>query len=184
MGHKNSKGTVSIVNYKGRIRLRWRYQSKRYSLNLSTYDKINLLPARKIALLIEQDISLDKFDFSQNRYKANTSKSTPTEKSIVEYFEEWTTTNKQMDCQKHTNYNTVRNMLRKWGKVEQLNNHIKLNAETFCGATYNRRLTMLKDFVKWLVKAQIWALTPLEDIGQRDTRKCSNLSVSPLQKMK
>ena len=30
-GHKNSRGTVSINNYKGRVRLRWSYQSKRYS---------------------------------------------------------------------------------------------------------------------------------------------------------
>lgn len=165
MGIKNQKGTVSVENFRGRIRLRWRYQAKRYSLNLASYNKINLLPARKIALLIEQDISLDKFDFNLNRYKANTSKLNPAEKSIVEYFEEWTTTYKQMDCEKHTNYNSVRNMLRKWGKVEQTNIHIKLNSETFCGATYNRRLTMLKDFVKWLLKAQIWTFNPLEDIN-------------------
>ncbi|OYW75920.1 MAG: hypothetical protein B7Z27_08575 [Sphingobacteriia bacterium 32-37-4] len=174
MGIKNQKGTVSVENFRGRIRLRWRFQSKRYSLNLASYNKINLLPARKIALLIEQDISLDKFDFTLNRYKASTSKSNPPEKSIVEYFEEWTTTYKQMDCEKHTNYNSVRNMLKKWGKVEQTNIHIKLNAETFCGATYNRRLTMLKDFVKWLLKAQIWTFNPLEDISPKKYKKAKH----------
>ncbi|HLD52073.1 MAG TPA: tyrosine-type recombinase/integrase [Sediminibacterium sp.] len=179
MGHKNQKGTVSVINYNGRIRLRWRFQSKRYSLNLASYNKINLLPARKIALLIEQDISLDKFDFTLNRYKSNTSKSNPTEKSIVEYFEEWTTTYKQMDCEKHTNYNSVRNMLRKWDKVAQTNIHLKLNAETFCGATYNRRLTMLKDFVKWLVKAQIWTFNPLEDINPKKYKKAKQPKRKP-----
>ena len=179
MGHKNQKGTVSVINYNGRIRLRWRYQSKRYSLNLASYNKINLLPARKIALLIEQDISLDKFDFTLNRYKASTSKSNLPEKSIVEYFEEWTTSYKQMDCEKHTNYNSVRNMLKKWGKLEQSNIHIKLNAETFCGATYNRRLTMLKDFVKWLVKAQIWTFNPLEDINPKKYKKAKQPKRKP-----
>lgn len=179
MGIKNQKGTVSVENFRGRIRLRWRYQSKRYSLNLASYNKINLLPARKIALLIEQDISLDKFDLTLSRYKASTSKSNPTEKSIVDYFEEWTTTYKQMDCEKHTNYNSVRNMLKKWGKVEQTNIHIKLNAETFCGATYNRRLTMLKDFVKWLVKAQIWTFNPLEDISPKKYKKAKQPKRKP-----
>ncbi|OHC84135.1 MAG: hypothetical protein A2546_05505 [Sphingobacteriia bacterium RIFOXYD2_FULL_35_12] len=129
--------------------------------------------------MIEQDISLDKFDFTLNRYKSNTSKSNPTEKSIVEYFEEWTTTYKQMDCEKHTNYNSVRNMLRKWDKVAQTNIHLKLNAETFCGATYNRRLTMLKDFVKWLVKAQIWTFNPLEDINPKKYKKAKQPKRKP-----
>jgi hypothetical protein len=32
MGHKNQKGTVSITQYNGRIRLRWRKDCKRYSI--------------------------------------------------------------------------------------------------------------------------------------------------------
>lgn len=76
-----------------------------------------------------------------------------------------------MDCEKHTNYNSVRNMLKKWGKIEQADIHIKLNAETFCATTYNRRLTMLKDFVKWLVKAGIWSFNPLEDINPKRYKK-------------
>jgi len=37
IGHKNISGTVGVFNYKGRVKLRWSYQSKRYSLNLSIY---------------------------------------------------------------------------------------------------------------------------------------------------
>jgi len=48
LGQKNSKGTVSIINADGRIRLRWRYQNKRASVNLSSYSKTNLLQAKKI----------------------------------------------------------------------------------------------------------------------------------------
>jgi integrase len=62
-------------------------------------------------------------------------------------------------------------MLRKWGKIEPSNILMKFNAETFCGATYNRRLTMLKDFVKWLIKAQIWAYNPLEDVSSKRYKK-------------
>jgi hypothetical protein len=75
MGHKNSKGNVSLTNYKGE---------------------------------------------SKNPLQAD--------KTIVGYFEEWTSDIKQMDCVKHTNYNSVRNMLKKWGKIDQGNILKKLNA--------------------------------------------------------
>ena len=92
MGHKNSKGTVSIVNYKGRIRLRWRYQTKRYSLCLFTYTKQNLQSARKTAVEIEQDTVNNQFDFTLAKYKGEQIVPLPTvDKSIVEYFEDWAT---------------------------------------------------------------------------------------------
>jgi hypothetical protein len=31
---KTPKGEISITNFEGRVRLRWRYAGKRYSLNL------------------------------------------------------------------------------------------------------------------------------------------------------
>ena len=68
MGQKNFKGNVSISDADDRIRLRWRYQSKRYSINLSSYTKTNLLKAKKIALNIEHDIANEKFDYSLNKY--------------------------------------------------------------------------------------------------------------------
>ncbi len=52
MGQKNYKGTVSISNADGRIRLRWRYNSQRFSLSLYNYSKSNLLQAKKTALLL------------------------------------------------------------------------------------------------------------------------------------
>ena len=69
MGHKSSKGSVSIAEYKGRIRLRWRHQQKRYSLNLSIYNQLNLLQAKKTALQIEQDIITGNFDFVRCKNK-------------------------------------------------------------------------------------------------------------------
>ena len=68
MGHKSSKGSVSITEYKGRIRLRWRHLKKRFSLNLSFWNQLNLLQAKKIALQIEQDIITGNFDTSLVKY--------------------------------------------------------------------------------------------------------------------
>ncbi len=87
MGHRNSKGTVSISNYKGRLRLRWRYLSERYSLNLFAYTKENLLHARKTALEIEQDIVVGRLDQTLLKYGViQTEKVEP--KTVDTHFEE------------------------------------------------------------------------------------------------
>jgi len=62
IGHKNSKGLVTIFNDRNRIRLRWSYQAKRYSLSLGPYDKNNLKAAKKVVLQIELDIINGQFD--------------------------------------------------------------------------------------------------------------------------
>jgi integrase len=69
MGQKNLKGTVTISNYKGRIRLSRRYNAKRYSLSTGTYNRENLLTAKKVSLLIEQDMKYGRFDEDLSRYK-------------------------------------------------------------------------------------------------------------------
>ena len=129
MGHRNSKGTVSIINYKGRVRLRWRYLSERYSINLFAYTKENTLHARITALEIEQDIVIGRFDQTLVKYGVKQNeKEEP--KTVVTYFEEWVSNYKQMDCERHTNYNSTRNMMRKWGKIEEGNIQKKLSLET------------------------------------------------------
>ncbi len=170
MGHRNSKGTVSIINYKGRVRLRWRYLSERYSINLFAYTKENTLHARITALEIEQDIVIGRFDQTLVKYGVKQNeKEEP--KTVVTYFEEWVSNYKQMDCERHTNYNSTRNMMRKWGKIEEGNIQKKLSLETNAAVTYNRRLTILKNFAKWLVKKGIWKSNPLEDINPKKVKK-------------
>ena len=149
MGQKNFKGAVTITNDNSRIRLRWRYLSKRYSLSLSQYTKSNLLHAKKVASQIEQDMVSSSFDYTLKRYKqTELNEDTKASKSVLEYFEEWTSNYRQMDCDVHINYYSVRGMMRKWGDIKQDNILKKLNAETFSAGIYNRRLTMLKAFCK------------------------------------
>ncbi len=64
LGQKSLKGSVGITNADGRIRLRWRYNDKRYSLSPSIWNHLNLLQAKKTALQVEQDIITDNFDTS------------------------------------------------------------------------------------------------------------------------
>jgi integrase len=171
MGIKNPKGSISIENYRDRIRLRWRHQGKRYALSLSAYNQLNLLQAKKTSLQIEQDIITGSFDSSLIKYsgKVNTTvKTTP--KSIVELFEEWTVSYKQMDCEIHTNYNSCRNMMRKWGKITHDNILVKLNKETFCNGTYNRRLTILKSFADWLITKSYWKQNPFQLVQRKKVK--------------
>jgi integrase len=77
MGIKNQKGTVSAENYLNRVRFRWRYQGKRYSLNLGAYTKTNLSASKKNVLQIQLDISNGNFDESLVRYGAKKEKVSP-----------------------------------------------------------------------------------------------------------
>jgi len=178
MGIKNPKGTVSVENFKGRVRLRWRYQTKRYSLSLYSFSKQNLLQAKKTALDIEHDMVNNHFDYTLVKYGRNEEREEEL-KSIVAYFEEWVSSYKQMDCEKHTNYNSTRNMLKKWGKIDETNIQKKLSKETNAAVTYNRRLTLLKGFVKWLVKKGVWKNNPLEDINPKKVKKIKQSKRAP-----
>ena len=179
MGIKNQKGTVSVENYKGRIRLRWRYQAKRYSLSLTVYSKQNLFQARILALEIEQDILTNMFDFTLIKYGGKDANSNKKSKSIVAYFEDWVSFYKQMDCEIHTNYNSTRNMLRKWGKISQENIVKKFNAETFCSKTYNRRLTILKNYINWLIEQNVWTFNPLLSVNNKKNKIIKHSNRTP-----
>jgi integrase len=179
MGQKNTKGTVTIINANGRIRLRWRFKAIRHSISLGEYTKSNLIQARIIALKIEQDILLNNFDKTLNSYSENKSNKSQIQKSIVELFEEWVKDYKQMDCEIHTNYNSTRNMLRKWGKITEENITNKLNKEKVCNTTYNRRLRILKNFSLWLINRKIWTNSYLDEVNPKKVKKTTEPKRSP-----
>jgi hypothetical protein len=164
MGQKNSKGSVSIENTAGRLRLRWRYQSKRYSLNLFSYSKANLLQAKKIAHTIENDMVVGDFDFTLSRYGKTITDAQPEKKSIVQHFEQWVKSYRHMDCDRHVHYHATRNMMLRWGTFDENNVVHKLNGEKFNERTYNGRLAMLKKFFIWLLKQKVIQINPLEDV--------------------
>jgi len=84
-----------------------------------------------------------------------------------------------MDCEIHTNYNATRNMLRKWNQVSQNNIVKKFNAETFCSSTYNRRLTILKSFVNWLIIQKTWDFNPFLSVNNKRNKIIKSPSRTP-----
>jgi len=168
---RTPKGSVSVTEDRGRIRIRWTYQQKRYSLNHSFVSVTNHLSARKLALQIEQDIALGHFDPSLLKYGSNGNKPEVKPEGFTALFEYWVKNYKQMDCDVHTNYNSTRNMIRNWGKVSPGNLVTKINSMPNSPVTFNRRLTILKAFVDWLVEQKIWDRNPLLSVKRRKQQK-------------
>lgn len=107
MGHKTGKGSIAVSVYNGRIRLRWRYQGKRYSLNVGSDTSKQHIKARKILFKIERDIAYDEFDETLAKYKDQpvvAKTSTINALSIVESFEYWVHHYRQMDCEVNIDY--------------------------------------------------------------------------------
>jgi integrase len=199
MGQKNFKGTVSISKADGRIRLRWRYQGQRYSLNLFHYNKANISPAKRIALQMEDDMLNGNFDSTLNKYKNSDNGQSPLQlpiqkpaketgtlkqaiegtKTIVQFFEEWTRLYRQRDCEVDKHYYALRNNIKRWGDFDENNVLTKLNTETYSAKTYNERLTMLNAFSRWLIKVKIWPYNPFEDVTRRKVKKVINTSRKP-----
>lgn len=172
MGQKNRKGTVSVSNVSGRIRLRWRYQGIRYSLSVGTYTKANIALIKKTILKIELDMLSGEFDYSLAKYSGRKVK--PQEQrlsSIVEYFEAWVLNYKQMDCNKNSDYYNTRNMLKRWGELATSDLLEKLNKESFGAKTYNERLSILNGFSEWMQKQGLWKSSPFVGVSKRKIKK-------------
>lgn len=180
MGIKNQKGTVSVENYRNRVRLRWRYQGKRYSLSLGAYNKPNLTASKKIVLQIELDLANRNFDGSLVRYGAKEVKVVEVlPKTIVEHFETWVTDYKQLDCDKNSDYYHLRNTLRKWGEIPPEEMLSKLNAENYSPKTYNERLAMLNGFSNWMLKKGAWEVNPFDGVSRRKIKKMERPDRAP-----
>jgi integrase len=199
MGRRNLNGTVSIYKDKSTIRLRWRYQSKRYSLNLFLFNKFNLLRAKKIALVIEDDIVTNVFDESLNRYKAlitqipqqhsskedlshttvkvssrkENSVAPDCQLSILVNFD-WYITAKSMDPDSEdlsSYYTQTRAMLKKWGDFDPEDTPVLLSKERFGPKTFNDRRNCLFKFFSWLVRKDKLSDNPLAEVGTKKRQR-------------
>ena len=178
MGQKKSKGTVSIINAEGRIRLRWRYHTKRFSINLGEYNRINIIEAKKVALLIESDIIYNVLDISLLKYKKKV-KFEELSTSLMSLFEYWVVNFRHKDCDVHADYNQVKRMLKRWKNVNETSILGLLNGEKLGPKAYSIRLSILKKFTEWLYKNKHWNSKPLEDVAPRKRIKTKRMDRKP-----
>ncbi|MBL7722761.1 MAG: DUF3596 domain-containing protein [Chitinophagaceae bacterium] len=180
MGTKNLKGTVSIEIIGERIRLRWRFQKRRFSLNLFQFTKANLLKAKVIAVNIERDLDSDHFDPCLDRYKPlQVQESFSQTITLVTYFEDWVRNYRNMSCDRDIDYYSIRSMMLRWGDFDSSTVMQHFNKETFSPRTYNRRLTILKAFFNWTKKTNLTSGNPLEDVLPKKVRKTEKPNREP-----
>ncbi len=91
--------------------------------------------------------------------------------NVVELFEFWTTTYRNMSCEKNVDYSLMKKMLVRWRISSVDDVVIKLQNEKLSESTFNRRLTMLKQFFNWLVKKKHIVENPLEDVSRKRRKK-------------
>ena len=83
---------ITIEKHRNKLRLRWRYQNKRYTL--STYREANAIGhayAKQLKSQVELDMEAGYFDDSLLKYKPRILGPKPTEISAPELFSNWTT---------------------------------------------------------------------------------------------
>ena len=190
MGHnsKSRKGEISVTNYNGRIRLRWRYQGVRYSLNLSCpYTDYNLPKASIVAASIKLDMIQEKFDITLEKYRDNAG---GVEKKVeqvpkveyvsealgelVEIFNTWATSVRNVKVEKSDTYLNLRRLLVMWG-VHSVDSLPKLLSEQLWStSTYNGRLSYLRIFLSYAASKGKITCNPLEGVSRR--KKVKNFS--------
>jgi hypothetical protein len=69
----------------------------RLSINFAAFSELNLLAARKLALVIEQDLVLGTFDQTLAKYTGKECRSSLPRMNFTELFEYWIKNNKQKE---------------------------------------------------------------------------------------
>ena len=90
---------ITIENHDRRLRLRWVYKDKRYTMSCGVNnDPMGLAVAKQKAAQIELDIQAGYFDPTLLKYKPLTRGKTATEISTVELFQKFTQYQSKQKC--------------------------------------------------------------------------------------
>lgn len=192
---KSRRGEISITDFQGRIRLRWRVNGHRYSLNLPfAYAPENLHYATVKVAEIKLDILKGSFDNTLERYKPKIETPVPVIKNkilaetkelylsdLADKFSEWTAQIKNVNIDHSIDYFGVHRVIKRYGRIPLTEVAGKISAEKWAVTTYNKRLHILSAFFTWLVDCGIVISNPLVHISKRrDKTKKKNERRKPL----
>lgn len=157
---KSPKGTVSVRNQDGMLRLRWRYQGKAYALTLGLSDTaLHRQIARGRADIIQSDIAFDRFDRTLQKYRPQPDRPSLT---TAELFRTWAgdrTPNK---------YQALASNLDRFGAgvgTADAERFVAVLAKRQKPLTLNQNLGLLKSFGAWAVKEKHWPENYFEAIA-------------------
>jgi integrase len=205
---KASKGEVSITNAEGVVRLRWRYQDVRYSLNLPyEYKDYNLPKASICAAQIKLDIIQGAFDATLEKYRVkispigqvkgavNGQETMPNmdheEKGIdvkmpellnelVGLFNLWAASIRNVDVSKSETYLILRGLLIKWGEQPIESLPVLLGGQNWSASTYNGRLSYFRIFTEYLINKGKIACNPLAEVKRKKKSRNASSKREPL----
>lgn len=173
---KTSKGGISIENFRGKIRLRWRLDGVRYALGLPyAYLPENMQHATVKETEIRLDVLKGCFDNSLEKYKPVLTHSTsvPPKPAIIfahelgGKFEDWTVQIRNVNIDNSCDYLCTKRLLESWVNVPIEDIPMQMAAKKWGVVTYNRRLNFLRSFFSWLQDTAVISLNPLLHINRR-----------------
>jgi site-specific recombinase XerD len=91
--------------------------------------------------------------------------------NLPKQFESWVKAYRNMNCEVNVDYHLLKKMLVRWNTSSIDEVVTKLQSEGFSVSTYNRRLSLLKQFFNWLFKKKYISENPLEDVCRKRRKK-------------
>ena len=152
---------ITIENHDRRLRLRWVYKDKRYTISYGVNnDPMGLAVAKQKAAQIELDIQAGYFDPTLLKYKPLTRGKTATEISTVELFQKFTQYQSKQKClaprSLETRYKPLQRHLEKSlnitaSKVTEnlAGNFVALQLERVTSRTAKERIWLLQSCWEW-----------------------------------
>lgn len=176
---KAKKGTVVVEAIRGRLRLRWSYQGKRYFLAAELPDSAtNRKVVEAKARIIERDMATENFDRTLNRYRPEGSQQDNL--IVAELFEQFTAhRRKDLYPQSLAKYVGLQGYLAAFFKVKPAHQVSVADAEKFrdwlakkvAPITLRERLSLLKACWKWAIQTKRVSENPWLDIRVRVPKK-------------
>lgn len=204
--HKNKpstrgkKGSVTLDNKNNRIRLRFRYNKKRYTLGTQfAYTLTNVDNISRVVKTLEADIRFNTLDESLDRYRdmlteikeqigfqneeVQVSMSEPTRLyDIYLLWLEHKVMRKEISEEIPINHHLAGQLLKKWGHVSLYDVEQNLIDMNLAASTYNHRLSTLRNFFQWGVKNKYFKFNPLSDTIRKKGKRFSDPKRKPLSK--
>jgi integrase len=176
---KANKGTVVVFGFKGRLRLRWSYQGRRYTLSLELPDNLtNRKIAETKARIIERDMAAENFDATLARYRPQGQAGENV--AAVELFQRFTQhKSKQVLEQSLVKYSGLEGYLRQYFRqkpAEQITEAEAAKFKDWLGKrvkpiTLRERISLLKACWKWALRKHWVTTNPWEDLSVKVSRK-------------
>lgn len=192
---KAPKGEISIENFRGKIRLRWKYNGTRYPLNLPyTYSPENMHHATVKVAEIKLDILKGCFDTTLEKYKPQEIKpavlppikAAPLIPTIVflndlsDKFKDWTKNIRNINIDHSVDYYGIYRVLLRWVKIPLGDVAATMKGENWAVSTYNKRLNILSSFFTWLQNSGVINNNPLLAVSRKRGKKKKNERRIPL----